>query len=281
MLPELNPFIRYANILAVKDSHKTACIALDCRIFYCVNGVVRIKIKDEIIELSKGTMVFIPPYTKYSFCGFEKDKNVSIGILNFDLNSSRADITRALVPVVYKKWDKQVEKSDIEFEDFSSYIVVNDARNMGESVMKIINLFFYRDEYFREKSSGILKTVLIDLISKTNNENISELAKDIIKYLRENYRENVTGKMLSDIFKYHPYHISREIKKATGLSLKAYLIDLKIKTAASMLSSTDKSITQIALECGFSDAAYFTKIFKRYKNHTPKEYRLKNKNTLV
>lgn len=281
MLPELNPFIRYANILVVNDSHKTACIGLDCRIFYCLGGVAHIKIKDETVELSKGTIVFIPPYTKYSFCGFEKDKNISLAILNFDLTSSKADLVKPLAPVVYKEWDKEIEKNHVVFEEFSSYIVVNDARNFGESVMKIINLFFYKDGYFREKSSGILKTVLADLISKTNNENVSELAKEIIKYLREHYGENVTGSMLSDIFKYHPYHISREIKKATGMSLKAYLIDLKIKTASNMLSSTDKSITQIASECGFSDAAYFTKIFKRYKNLTPKEYRLKNKDVLV
>ena len=56
MLPELNPFIRYANILVVNDSHKTACIGLDCRIFYCLGGVAHIKIKDETVELSKGTI---------------------------------------------------------------------------------------------------------------------------------------------------------------------------------------------------------------------------------
>ena len=281
MLSELNPFVRYANILAVNDSHKTMRIGLDCRLFYCISGFARIKIKDEIVELPKGAMVFIPPYTKYCFCGFEKDKNVSLAILNFDLTSFKTDFIKPLPPVVYKEWDKKIEKNHVMFEEFSSYIVVNDARKMDESVMKIINLFFYQDGYFREKSSGILKTVLVDLISKTNNENISELAKEIIKYLREHCGENVTGIMLSDIFKYHPYHISREIKKATGMSLKAYLIDLKIKTAASMLSSTDKSVTQIASECGFSDAAYFTKIFKRDKGVTPKEYRLKNKDILV
>ena len=102
MLTELNPFVRYANILAVNDSHKTMRIGLDCRLFYCISGFARIKIKDEIVELTKGAMVFIPPYTKYCFCGFEKDKNVSLAILNFDLTSFKSDFIKPLPPVVYK-----------------------------------------------------------------------------------------------------------------------------------------------------------------------------------
>jgi len=281
MLSELNPFVRYANILSITDSQKEECIGFDYRIFCSVSGCCTIKIEDAKIEFVPGTIVFIPPFTKYSFSNFDKEKNVSLAILNFDLTNKNSHIKKAIKPVVYKKWDNKKTHTENAFECFSKSIAITENENLKEKIRKIINLFFYKDEYFYESASGILKTILIELIKKSSDESISPLAKKIIRFLREHYGENITGNMLSDIFNYHPYHINREIKKATGMSLKAYNIDLKIKFAANLLTSTDKCITEIASECGFADAAYFTKIFKREKNITPKEYRIKNKNILI
>lgn len=280
MLSDLNPFVRYANILLITESQKDWCIGQDFRIFACLDGSSIIKTKDRKINFTPNTIIFIPPYTKYSFCGFDKEKNTSAAILNFDLTSKNSHIKKALKPIVYKNWDKKKTHTEPIFEHFSDIIVLTN-QNLCEKVKKITSIFFYKDEFFHERASGTLKNILIELISKSTDENISPLAKKIIKYLREHHSENMTGNMLSDVFKYHPYHINREVKKATGMSLKAYTINLKIKFAENLLSSTDKSITEIASECGFTDAAYFTKIFKREKNITPKEYRIKNKNVLI
>ena len=48
---------------------------------------------------------------------------------------------------------------------------------------------------------------------------------------------------------------------------------MRIDRAAEMLARTDKEIAVIALECGFRDQSYFTKVFKRYRNTTPLRYR--------
>lgn len=280
MLSKLNPFVRYANILLITESQKDWCIGLDFRIFACLDGSSIIKTKDRKIDFTPNTIVFIPPYTKYSFSGFDKEKNTSAAILNFDLTSENSHIKKALKPIVYKNWDKKKTHTEPAFDYFSDIIVITN-QNLCEKVKKITNIFFYKDEFFHERASGTLKNILIEFISKSNDENTSMLAKKIIKYLREHHSENITGNMLSDIFKYHPYHINREIKKATGMNLKAYITDLKIKFAENLLSSTDKSITEIASECGFTDAAYFTKIFKRQKGVTPKNYRTNNKNILI
>jgi len=48
---------------------------------------------------------------------------------------------------------------------------------------------------------------------------------------------------------------------------------MRIDRAAEMLARTDKSIAAIALECGFRDQSYFTKVFKRYRSTTPRRYR--------
>jgi AraC-like DNA-binding protein len=47
-----------------------------------------------------------------------------------------------------------------------------------------------------------------------------------------------------------------------------------VNRAAELLRKTDKSVLQIALEVGFSDQSYFTKVFRRHHRMTPRQYRL-------
>jgi AraC-like DNA-binding protein len=42
-----------------------------------------------------------------------------------------------------------------------------------------------------------------------------------------------------------------------------------------MLTNTDLSVLEIAMECGFNDYSYFIKTFKKLKGVTPKQYRIK------
>jgi AraC-like DNA-binding protein len=65
----------------------------------------------------------------------------------------------------------------------------------------------------------------------------------------------------------------RNFKKATGLSPNEYLIHLRLAQVSELLIHSDDSITDIALECGFQDSSYMTKLFKKHMNSTPREFR--------
>ena len=66
---------------------------------------------------------------------------------------------------------------------------------------------------------------------------------------------------------------SRTFKKLTGQSPMDYVIHYRIKIATILLKSTSKSITDIALEVGFSSSNYFTIAFKKITGLTPTEYK--------
>lgn len=67
-------------------------------------------------------------------------------------------------------------------------------------------------------------------------------------------------------------------KKETGKTITDYKLSKQIDEAKSLLSLTDMSINQIALNVGFGTNTYFSKIFKRETNITPKQYREIEKN---
>ena len=61
-------------------------------------------------------------------------------------------------------------------------------------------------------------------------------------------------------------------KEQTGITPVEYRLYAKIKKASYLLESTDMTVYEISEQLGFFDAAYFCKMFKKYKGMTPKQF---------
>jgi len=57
------------------------------------------------------------------------------------------------------------------------------------------------------------------------------------------------------------------------MTLDHHLTGKDLDYAAQLLRCTDKSVGLVALECGFADQSYFTKVFKKRTGQTPLAYR--------
>nr|WP_306290314.1 AraC family transcriptional regulator [Pseudoflavonifractor phocaeensis] len=72
----------------------------------------------------------------------------------------------------------------------------------------------------------------------------------------------------------------RAFKESFHMSVQQYLMDVRLSTAAEMLSTTDYSINEIVLSCGFGNYQYFIRLFQSKKKMSPtqyrKHYRIKN-----
>ncbi len=104
---------------------------------------------------------------------------------------------------------------------------------------------------------------------KSNN---FEVIDKIIKYIRENLTADLSLESLSKIACLSPVYFHNCFKAATGKNVREYVEEQKLKRAANMLVSTDKTLTDIAYLCGFSSQSYFSYAFKRKMNKTPREY---------
>ena len=104
---------------------------------------------------------------------------------------------------------------------------------------------------------------------------ITEKLQQIREYLSAHYQEKLTLDLLSTMFFISKFHLSREYKRYFGVTVMNDLTSIRISQAKSLLRFTDKPIEQLAEECGFSDSAYFIKVFKSAENMTPNNYRTK------
>jgi xylan 1,4-beta-xylosidase len=95
----------------------------------------------------------------------------------------------------------------------------------------------------------------------------------IIEYIQQHYMERITLKDLADEAYLSSYYFSHFFKEKIGISFQEYLNYVRLQNAATLLSQTEKRITDIALDCGFSGIKTFNRIFKDHFGISPREHR--------
>ncbi|MEW6087016.1 MAG: AraC family transcriptional regulator [bacterium] len=93
-----------------------------------------------------------------------------------------------------------------------------------------------------------------------------------IEYLYSNLDKKITIDKLAKIACMSPSHFFRVFKKEVGQPPQDYLNKIRMKVVKNLLKASDKSITEIALDCGFGSSSYFSACFKKAFNITPTDY---------
>ena len=68
-------------------------------------------------------------------------------------------------------------------------------------------------------------------------------------------------------------YLCRIFKEETGVSINAYINNLRMTYAGELLADKNSYIKEVAISVGFEDQLYFSRLFKRYYGVTPSEYR--------
>ncbi len=96
---------------------------------------------------------------------------------------------------------------------------------------------------------------------------------ELISLLENRYREHWTINRISRIAAMAPSTLLPVFKKVTGYSPIDYLLHVRLAKAADMLLKTEKTISEIAQDCGFADSNYFSRQFRNSYSLSPREYR--------
>lgn len=109
---------------------------------------------------------------------------------------------------------------------------------------------------------------------KQSSVSVTKL-KNVLEFIKNNYSSKITLEDMAKIAKVSPKYLCSMFKDQTHKSPIDYLIYFRIEKAVHFLLTTDKSVTEIALESGFDDLSYFIKTFKKLKGVPPGVYRKK------
>lgn len=97
--------------------------------------------------------------------------------------------------------------------------------------------------------------------------------KTVLEYIEKHYQSPITLTELAEVAGMNPQYFCRAFKEVTMQSPMDYVIYYRLEQAVRLLSATDMSVMDVALECGFNDCSYFIRVFKKQKNMTPNQYR--------
>jgi len=139
-----------------------------------------------------------------------------------------------------------------------------------------------------DKESGNKMQKVTEMITLVRS--VSELKKDsfpiveiVKKIIMENKDADLSVKEIAQKAEVSEYYMMHQFKKATGTTITEYKRALKLANAKRLLINTNKSITEIAQECGFANSSYFSKMFQQSEHVLPSDYRklLRNNTTEI
>ena len=110
-------------------------------------------------------------------------------------------------------------------------------------------------------------------VSASCTHHKNRILPQLLSYLTEHYRNEVSLVSTAEALNVTPGYISRIFSEQLHMSFVTYLHHLRIECAKNLLANTNLSILEISLQSGFENLRSFNRVFKAVENCTPTEYR--------
>ena len=249
----------------------------DARAIYILSGGITLEVEGEKKHrLSPGAFFYLPAGTTYKL----KSEGARFVLVRFDFYyHTKEDFPSPVAPDVFDI-EKMSKEEDIA--PFDKVLIVEDMADVREEFLSMAKIFASCSNGYEARCSAQLKRILIRLSELDDEEALPyRLTEALDDYIRENAGDDLSNTEIGAIFGYHPFYISQMLKKKKGITLKQYIIGVRLNMACDLLLHTDKTVVEIAELCAFTDSSYFTKAFKAQYGMTPKTYRNENTQELI
>lgn len=188
---------------------------------------------------------------------------------------------RLFIP--YRLLGKLSTDEIIFFQCNSSVYPSGNYSNLVRLVEQLVLRYLNLDLADMSELGSILFQIIHELFEnyKVDRSRIGQYSKKyqggkidrILKYISLHYFEDLNLPDLAEYFNMSEAYLSHYFKEKVGKNYLTYLNDVRVQNAASDLCQTEKSITEIALDNGFSTPSVLNRHFKNKYGKTPSEYR--------
>ena len=273
----------YYNLFSKNDVFAGRHLHEYIEIIYCDKGKFRVCLDGKWHDFAEGDMMVI---NSMEFHEITRNSNESCGFICLRFlpellyTTSAADFDmKYVIPLILSdtKHQKVFKKEEIKntciLELFKDTFDEYKNKNVGFELAlraNISKIFLWIVRYWHATNPDVFGEGMGDY------EMISRIEK-VCEYVNSNYGDDLKASEMADMINLSYSYFSRIFKRYMKKSFSEYLLYVRIINAEKILASTDKPITEIALECGFSAISYFIKQFKQQKGISPKQYRKKLK----
>ncbi len=243
-------------------------------ILFVLRGTIDMSMENEVYVLQERDIEIINANEVYSIKS--KDPDNLVLILNIDPNFFEKYYDDAKEIFFYTNSSEKNIREEKKYHKLRKYISIL----LYEVVSKI-------DDY-EDKIEENLLAMMYHLLNNFHylfyegegleeDEEQLERYHRIVKYLSNNYMNKVSLQDIADKEFLSSQYLSYKIKDTFGLGFNEYLNQIRVEESTKLLLDTDKNISDISEEVGFSHVRYYNKHFKNHYNCSPMEYRKKYK----
>lgn len=256
----------YPNFSAISHWHDDVefILVLSGHMEYNINGIT--------VELKEGEGIFVNTrQLHYGFSG-NYDECIFICILIHP-------VLLCSSPYVEKKYVIPVMDNEA-----MTYLVLHSDVEYEKEILELLDKMYqcHNDELFAMKIQGLFFEIWENLFLLSDcleqkvmprNQHLSVL-KEMLRFIYKNYTEKISLLQIARAGKVGKTTCCAVFQKYTNETPIAYLTNYRLKKSIELLELTDKTVSEICFETGFSGASYFTETFRKVYGCTPTEYRL-------
>lgn len=245
-------------------------------IYYVRQGNCRFFVHNNLYDLRQGDYLIIPPMEVHFNRYLSTCTRVNIYFKESDLRGTGSSaffhpgfrerflrLVRVHLPSAYRELFKSTIDTMLQEEKIDD----DSTKAMMEALLRVF--FINSDRH------GIFHYENTEHTAEGSEEGILQAAR----YITEHYNTAITLPELARIASLSPSYFSRRFRETTGMGMKEYLSYVRLNHAASELLSTSHSVTEVAMNCGFSDSNYFKDAFRRQYGMSPRAYRNERRST--
>ncbi|EAR00715.1 AraC family transcriptional regulator [Maribacter sp. HTCC2170] len=265
-------------------THTKSCVTTNWHIHpeyelvYIRNGKGVLQIDSHEIPYDNGALLFIGPNIPHADFG-NKDYEDNLEIV-IQFKNEFVDDKLTIFPE-FKNIKELIKKTNqaLVFNKevktkFKGYF---ENFKVGQDAHNLINLIGLLDELGTNSS---YETVISkkDLIEHKPSEVIR--LETIFEFVNEHYAEPINIVSICTKVGLTKNSFCRFFKKMTHQSFVQFVNEFRIRKAIDLFHQNLFTVSEVMYKCGFNDASYFAKIFKKHTNKTPSEY-LENKSNRI
>lgn len=166
-------------------------------------------------------------------------------------------------------------------EDLLKELQLNEAmieKSIENSTLtKFLILKIFKETQSADVFSNDNIKMLFAQFSQNNNyleryEKSPFWVKSLHELLNDCWNENPNLNDLAEVLHLNPITISKHFPKYFGCTLGEYMRRIKINRSLSLIHSSSENLTEIAMQCGFSDQSHFIRTFKNQTGFLPKQF---------
>ena len=231
---------------------------------YIGSGQAVMRIEGKEVSISQGQCVVIPPRKHHSFQVISK---------------SGCRLTQLEMSLEMKNQDEMFLMKDGEI---LNYYLIKNCEEIIPLIEKIARI--YRKEE-TEHNKFLLKISAVEMmitlnyyINKKESGYSAKATAGIgkaVSYIQEHFTEPVNLEKVSENAGISSRYLRKYFVETMGKTCIQYITDLRMEKAKHLLWETNKSILTIAIESGYENAQYFSRVFKKCEGMTPKKFRMK------